>query len=76
MLELESDQGPGMSSTHETIMRQARKELDAVRPVNYQLTPAEYKRRLYLINDEKNQLRAALGLAPITNQPTTGDLFQ
>ena len=63
-------------STHETIMRQARKELDAVRPVNYQLTPAEYKRRLYLINDEKNQLRAALGLAAITTQQTTGDLFQ
>jgi hypothetical protein len=63
-------------STHETIMRQARRELDAVRPVNYQLTPAEYKRRIYLINDEKNQLRAALGLAPITAQQTTGDLFQ
>ena len=63
-------------TTHETIMRQARKELDAVRPVNYQLTPAEYKRRLYLINDEKNQLRAALGLAAITTQQTTGDLFQ
>ena len=63
-------------STHETIMRQARRELDAVRPVNYQLTPAEYKRRLYLINDEKNQLRAALGLAPITTQQTPGDLFQ
>ena len=65
-----------MSSTHETIMRQARRELDAVRPVNYQLTPAEYKRRIYLINEEKNQLRAALGLAPITNQPTTGDMFE
>jgi hypothetical protein len=63
-------------STHETIMRQARRELDAVRPVNYQLTPAEYKRRLYLINDEKNQLRAALGLAAVTTQQTTGDLFQ
>ena len=63
-------------TTHETIMRQARRELDAVRPVNYQLTPAEYKRRIYLINDEKNQLRAALGLTPITNQQTTGDLFQ
>ena len=63
-------------TTHETIMRQARKELDAVRPVNYQLTPAEYKRRIYLINDEKNQLRAALGLAAITTQQTTGDLFQ
>jgi len=63
-------------TTHETIMRQARRELDAVRPVNYQLTPAEYKRRLYLINDEKNQLRAALGLAAITTQPTNGDLFQ
>jgi hypothetical protein len=63
-------------TTHETIMRQARRELDAVRPVNYQLTPAEYKRRIYLINDEKNQLRAALGLAAITNQQTTGDLFQ
>jgi hypothetical protein len=63
-------------TTHETIMRQARRELDAVRPVNYQLTPAEYKRRLYLINDEKNQLRAALGLAAITTQQTTGDLFQ
>ena len=63
-------------STHETIMRQARRELDAVRPVNYQLTPAEYKRRIYLINDEKNQLRAALDLAPITTQQTTGDLFQ
>jgi len=63
-------------STHETIMRQARRELDAVRPVNYQLTPAEYKRRIYLINDEKNQLRAALGLAPTTTQQTTGDLFQ
>jgi hypothetical protein len=63
-------------STHETIMRQARRELDAVRPVNYQLTPAEYKRRIYLINDEKNQLRAALGLAAITTQQTTGDLFQ
>ena len=76
MLELYSDKVPGMSITHDTIMRHARKELAAVRPVNYQLTPAEYKRRLYLINDEKNQLRAALGLAPITNQPTTGDLFQ
>jgi hypothetical protein len=63
-------------STHETIMRQARRELDAVRPVNYQLTPAEYKRRIYLINDEKNQLRAALNLAAITTQQTTGDLFQ
>jgi hypothetical protein len=63
-------------TTHETIMRQARRELDAVRPVNYQLTPAEYKRRIYLINDEKNQLRAALGLAAITTQQTTGDLFQ
>ena len=63
-------------TTHETIMRQARRELDAVRPVNYQLTPAEYKRRLYLINDEKNQLRAALGLAAFTTQQTTGDLFQ
>jgi hypothetical protein len=73
MLKLESNKS---MSTHETIMRQARRELDAVRPVNYQLTPAEYKRRIYLINDEKNQLRAALGLAAITNQPTTGDLFQ
>jgi hypothetical protein len=63
-------------TTHETIMRQARRELDAARPVNYQLTPAEYKRRLYLINDEKNQLRAALGLSPITTQHNTGDLFQ
>lgn len=63
-------------TTHETIMRQARKELDATRAPTYQLTPAEYKRRIYLINDEKNQLRAALGLAPITNQQTTGDLFQ
>ena len=63
-------------STHETIMRQARRELDAMRPVNYQLTPAEYKRRIYLINDEKNQLRAALGMAAITTQQTTGDLFQ
>lgn len=75
MLKLESNKGPGMT-THETIMRQARRELDAVRPVNYQLTPAEYKRRIYLINDEKNQLRAALGLAAITTQQTTGDLFQ
>ena len=73
MLKLESDKS---MSTHETIMRQARRELDAVRPVNYQLTPAEYKRRIYLINDEKNQLRAALGLAAITTQQTTGDLFQ
>jgi hypothetical protein len=73
MLKLESNKS---MSTHETIMRQARRELDAVRPVNYQLTPAEYKRRIYLINDEKNQLRAALGLAAITTQPTTGDLFQ
>jgi len=73
MPKLESDKS---MSTHETIMRQARRELDAVRPVNYQLTPAEYKRRLYLINDEKNQLRAALGLAAITTQQTTGDLFQ
>ena len=75
MPKLESNKGPSMS-THETIMRQARRELDAVRPVNYPLTPAEYKRRLYLINDEKNQLRAALGLAAITTQQTTGDLFQ
>jgi hypothetical protein len=63
-------------TTHETIMRQARKELDATRAPTYQLTPAEYKRRIYLINDEKNQLRAALGLAPITTQHNTGDLFQ
>lgn len=63
-------------STHETIMRQARRELETSRAPGYQLTPAEYKRRIYLINDEKNQLRAALGLAPITNQQTTGDLFQ
>ena len=75
MPKLESNKGPSMT-THETIMRQARKELDATRAPGYQLTPAEYKRRLYLINDEKNQLRAALGLTPITNQPTTGDLFQ
>jgi hypothetical protein len=73
MLKLESNKS---MSTHETIMRQARKELDATRAPTYQLTPAEYKRRIYLINDEKNQLRAALGLAPITTQQTTGDLFQ
>ena len=73
MLKLESDKS---MSTHETIMRQARRELETSRAPTYQLTPAEYKRRLYLINDEKNQLRAALGLAPITNQQTTGDLFQ
>ena len=73
MLKLESDKS---MSTHETIMRQARRELDATRAPTYQLTPAEYKRRIYLINDEKNQLRAALGLAAITNQPTTGALFQ
>ena len=75
MPKLESNKGPSMT-THETIMRQARKELDATRAPGYQLTPAEYKRRLYLINDEKNQLRAALGLAAITTQQTTGDLFQ
>ena len=73
MLKLESNKS---MSTHETIMRQARKELDATRAPTYQLTPAEYKRRIYLINDEKNQLRAALGLAAITTQQTTGDLFQ
>ena len=73
MLKLESDKS---MSTHETIMRQARKELDATRAPTYQLTPAEYKRRLYLINDEKNQLRAALGLAAITTQHNIGDLFQ
>jgi hypothetical protein len=73
MLKLESNKS---MSTHETIMRQARRELETSRAPGYQLTPAEYKRRIYLINDEKNQLRAALGLAPITNQPTTGDLFQ
>jgi hypothetical protein len=73
MLKLESNKS---MSTHETIMRQARKELDATRAPTYQLTPAEYKRRIYLINDEKNQLRAALGLAAITTQQTAGDLFQ
>jgi hypothetical protein len=37
------------------ILRQAYKELNARKPPTYQLTPAEYKRRLVLIAHEKGQ---------------------
>lgn len=37
------------------VLRQAYKELNAPKPPSYQLTPAEYKRRLVLIAHEKGQ---------------------
>ena len=44
------------------ILAKAQKELDTPRPLGYVLTNAEYKRRLYLINHEKDLARFALGL--------------
>jgi hypothetical protein len=35
------------------VLRQAYKELNTPKPPSYQLTPAEYKRRLVLIAHEK-----------------------
>jgi len=55
--------------TNDRILNQARRELDMPRHAGYILTGAELKRRLYLINHEKNQLN---------NQPTNDnqkDLF-
>jgi hypothetical protein len=37
------------------VLRQAYKELNTPKPPSYQLTPAEYKRRLVLIAHEKGQ---------------------
>ena len=37
------------------LLRQAYKELNTPKPPTYQLTPAEYKRRLLLIAHEKGQ---------------------
>lgn len=56
--------------TDDRILNQARRELDMPRHAGYILTGAELKRRLYLINHEKNQLN---------NQPTNDnqkELFQ
>ena len=60
------------------ILAKAQKELDAPRPLGYVLTNAEYKRRLYLINHEKDLARFALGLEITTAEPLAelqGDLF-
>ena len=51
------------------ILAKAQKELDAPRPLGYVLTNAEYKRRLYLINHEKDLARFALGLEMTTAEP-------
>lgn len=60
------------------ILAKARRELDAPRPLGYVLTNAEYKRRLYLINYEKDLARFALGLEITTAAPLEAlqsDLF-
>jgi hypothetical protein len=60
------------------ILAKAQKELDTARPLGYVLTNAEYKRRLYLINHEKDLARFALGLEITTAEPLAelqGDLF-
>lgn len=60
------------------ILAKAQKELDAPRPLGYVLTNAEYKRRLYLINHDKDLARFALGLEITTAEPLAelqGDLF-
>ena len=60
------------------ILAKAQKELDAPRPLGYVLTNAEYKRRLYLINHEKDLARFALGLEITTAEPLAelqGGLF-
>jgi hypothetical protein len=65
--------------TETRILAQARRELDAQQPPNYILTPAEYKRRIFLINHEKTAARAALGLAPMKADSFAelqGDIFQ
>jgi hypothetical protein len=65
--------------TEARILAQARRELDTPRPLGYVLTPAEYKRRLFLIDHEKAEARAALGLAPMQPQSFAelhGDIFQ
>lgn len=51
------------------ILAKAQKELDTPRPLGYVLTNAEYKRRLYLINHEKDLARFALGLEITTAEP-------
>jgi hypothetical protein len=52
------------------VLRQAYKELNTPKPPSYQLTPAEYKRRLVLIAHEKGQQPEA---DPIN--PNQKDLF-
>jgi hypothetical protein len=65
--------------TETRILAQARRELDTPRPLGYVLTAAEYKRRIFLINHEKTEARAALGLAPMKADSFAelqGDIFQ
>ena len=50
------------------VLRQAYKELNTPKPSAYQLTPAEYKRRLILIAHEKGQ-------QPEPINPNQKDLF-
>lgn len=60
------------------ILAKARKELNTPRHAGYILTNAEYRRRLYLINYEKDLARQELGLST-TAEPLAdlqGDFFQ
>jgi hypothetical protein len=43
--------------TEAAILKQALRELNAPKPIGYRMTPAEYKRRLLLIADEKKQYK-------------------
>jgi len=43
--------------TEAAILKQALRELNAPKPIGYRMTPAEYKRRLLLIAEEKKQYK-------------------
>ena len=58
-----------MKPPQTAILRQAYKELNEPKPAGYQLTPAEYKRRLLLIAHEKGQEQ------PEPINPNQKDLF-
>ena len=45
------------NTTETALLKKALRELNATKPIGYRMTPAEYKRRLLLIAEEKKQYK-------------------
>jgi len=45
------------NATETALLKKALRELNATKPIGYRMTPAEYKRRLLLIAEEKKQYK-------------------